>query len=228
MPHKVFWLEPTHFDRIVLRRYKGSYDGGSCPLPWGYHDAEAVWQPQVERDPDKRTEFEGGSFSAVPHDDPTWPTHCKCGYAFKEEDHWQTNHQRLYRSSLDGTLMTLREAPTGAMWDAWWYRDREAQHDWATGPDGICLIVKLPNGSDWLVDQEASNCTRTQWHSYTDEEGRQYRKWTGRTHYCWVRHGDPRTGDLHVDKNGDTCAAGAGSILSGSYHGFLHNGYLTD
>ena len=38
----------------------------------------------------------------------------------------------------------------------------------------------------------------------------------------------PRTGNVHVDKSGDTCAAGAGSILIGGYHGFLHNGYLTD
>jgi hypothetical protein len=34
----------------------------------------------------------------------------------------------------------------------------------------------------------------------------------------------PKTGRLHVDKNGNTCAAGAGSIITGKWHGFLHNG----
>lgn len=79
------------------------------------------------------------------------------------------------------------------------------------------------------IDAEASNCTRPQ--RETRSDGRTYR--TERTHYCWVRHGDPRdplgvkTGQpLHVDKNGNTCAAGAGSILQKTWHGFLHNGYL--
>jgi hypothetical protein len=31
---------------------------------------------------------------------------------------------------------------------------------------------------------------------------------------------------LTVDKNGDTCAAGAGSILTPAWHGFLRNGEL--
>lgn len=48
-----------------------------------------------------------------------------------------------------------------------------------------------------------------------------------KNHKCWVRHGRPEDGTLHVDKNGHTCAAGAGSIVAGNYHGFLHNGHLT-
>ena len=78
------------------------------------------------------------------------------------------------------------------------------------GPDGICLIVKCPNGRDWYVDSEASNCTRK-----------------GEPHQCWCRHGDPRECRVTVDKNGDTCAAGAGSIQAGDYHGFLQAGILT-
>jgi len=46
-------------------------------------------------------------------------------------------------------------------------------------------------------------------------------------HRCWVRHGRPEDGTLHVDKNGVTCAAGAGSIVAGNFHGFLHGGFLT-
>jgi hypothetical protein len=49
-----------------------------------------------------------------------------------------------------------------------------------------------------------------------------------KTHRCWVRHGDPDKGEpVHVDKAGHTCAAGAGSIATPGYHGFLHNGQLT-
>jgi hypothetical protein len=71
-------------------------------------------------------------------------------------------------------------------------------------------MVVLPNGHIWDVDGRASNCDMKE----------------DRTHRCWVRHGDPP--NVHVDKNGHTCHAGAGSILSGNYHGFLHNGELTN
>jgi lambda family phage portal protein len=55
--------------------------------------------------------------------------------------------------------------------------------------------VRTPGGT-WDIDGRASNCTRP------DDD----------THRCWVRHGDPRTGVVHVDKDGDTCGAGSGSI----------------
>lgn len=127
------------------------------------------------------------------------------------------NH--LYRRGDTGELTTLGAAPAGAMWDAHWMAS-----ECRTGPDGITLCVKLPNGSTWSVDQQCSNCTRDQYGPTAEfPEGR---CWLGRTHYCWVRHGDPRTGTIHVDKNGETCSAGAGSILSGDYHGFLHDSHL--
>jgi hypothetical protein len=65
-------------------------------------------------------------------------------------------------------------------------------------------------GGEWIIDSRASNCTMPE-----DTE-----------HRCWVRHGEAP--DFHVDKNGKTCNAGAGSIKCGSYHGFLQNGFLTD
>lgn len=48
---------------------------------------------------------------------------------------------------------------------------------------------------------------------------------TEHTHRCWVRQGKPPT--VAVGKGGHTCGAGAGSILSGNYHGFLRNGRFT-
>lgn len=103
----------------------------------------------------------------------------------------------------------------GAMWYADHYlRDWYAEIDpkqYMTGPDGHVLVVCCPDGWHWIVDSRANNCTLP-----NDNE-----------HRCWVRHGDPRSGLVHVDKNGKTCAAGAGSIVTPSWHGFLHNGYLT-
>lgn len=78
--------------------------------------------------------------------------------------------------------------------------------------DGRHLIVVLPNGHSWDVDGRANNC------GSPDDT----------THRCWVRVGDPSDpSTLHVTKDGHTCAAGAGSIASGDYHGFLAHGVLT-
>jgi len=110
----------------------------------------------------------------------------------------------IYRSPA-GSLFTINDAPPGAMWDADWQRCFGR-----TGPDGIDLMVKCPDGHTWNVDGRASNCTRP------DDNA----------HRCWCRHGDVRRGEIHVDKIGDTCAAGAGSILTPQWHGFLHDSCL--
>lgn len=186
---------------------------------WSYHRSSVV----IGDEPD--VGLPGGD--AHPHDDARWPTHCPCGYAFVVDDNFYLDRNNLYRRSDTGELTTLCAAPPGAMWDAIWYRSHGAGGPW-TGPDGLSLVVRLPNGSDWCPDQQASNCTRDQY-GPKEIDGRLWDKaWLGRTHYCWVRHGDPRAGTIHVDKNGDTCAAGAGSIVSGNYHGFLHDSHLTN
>lgn len=83
---------------------------------------------------------------------------------------------------------------------------RTPSYIFANGPH---LIVICPNGGTWNVDSRASNCTMP----YDYE------------HRCWIRHGIPP--NVTVDKNGNTCQAGAGSIKCGDYHGFLRNGVLT-
>lgn len=110
------------------------------------------------------------------------------------------------RPGSDETL-TVDELPAGAAWfDP--FKGARVLH----GPDGKRLYVKTPGGP-WLVDGRANNCTRPD----------------DLTHHCWVRHGSPEDGTLHVDKDGDTCACGA-SIGQGpnytDYHGHLHHGKL--
>lgn len=98
----------------------------------------------------------------------------------------------------------------GAMF--WWkVQDKAADerqrgaHQFASGPQ---LTVILPGGHPWNIDGRASNCTLPE-----DFE-----------HRCWVRHGEPPA--ITVDKDGLTCAAGAGSIQVDGWHGFLRNGEL--
>lgn len=209
-PIKCFLLEPTDRVTRALRRFTYSSDEpdeserGTCPLraKWG-HDAQvpiedgpAVWGDE-------------GTYLIEPmqwpHDDPRWPTHCECGYEFQEDDQWQLSNDLIYRRADTGEEMTLRDAPAGAMWYAPWIRNT-----WQ-GPDGKCLIVRLPERRDWIVDSQASNC------GMPDDPG-QLR------HHCWVRHGVPP--EITVDKAGATCSAGAGSIATDKWHGFLRGGYL--
>jgi hypothetical protein len=133
-----------------------------------------------------------------------WPAACEaCGAAFTEKAVYQLFYDRQYRRQDTGEIVYTRDLPVGAVYEAHW--------DNRKGPDGRSLCCMTPGGL-WMIDHRASNCTMP------NDNG----------HRCWVRHGRPEDGTLHVDKNGHTCAAGAGSIVAGSYHGFLHNGFLTD
>lgn len=144
-------------------------------------------------------------------DDPRWPKECQdCNLLLDDTTSWQLFSLQQYRREDTGEIVALPGhtvdnvcAPVGAMWYAPWYEDM-----WF-GPDKRCLVVRTPGG-EWVIDSVASNCTRKD----------------DKVHKCWVRHGTAPA--ITVDKNGNTCAAGAGSILCGNYHGFLRNGYLVD
>lgn len=213
-----FWLEPTDLTQAGLRRYSPSSGKTERPCPreggkWSYHGAlvilgqvPIVWsgvRPEGHshwfRESDDR--YGVADFAYPSRDDPRWPTRCECGYEFAPDDAWQEWEDRLYRRADTGEMVTLRDAPDGAMWDAAWYERK--------GPDGHCLAVKCPGGSEWIIDSRASNCTMPD-----DSE-----------HRCWIRHGEPPA--VTVDKDGKTCAAGGGSIQAGNYHGFLRGGVFT-
>lgn len=199
---KVFYieLEPTKKSLLHLRRYAE----GPCPSSpdkYSLHDAKVSIG-----EGDKDTV----SGDLHPHDDTRWPTSCTCGYTFTDTDNWQLFAPRGYRRVDTGELMSIQTAPVGACWNASWYATREVD-GFHIGEDGRCLVVKTPGG-EWVIDSRANNCTLPE----------------DNTHRCWVRHGRPEDGTLHVDKNGLTCAAGAGYIIVGNYHGFLHNGFLTN
>jgi hypothetical protein len=108
--------------------------------------------------------------------------------------------------------ISCAQVPPGAMWYADWMLLGTEPEPFA-GPDGRCLVVKLPNGNDWMIDAICSNCP--------DREDA-----LRGGHKCWVRHGIAP--HITVDKAGKTCSAGAGSIQSGDYHGFLRGGEFTE
>lgn len=197
---KCFFTSPVDRAALYLRRYV-SNSSGQCTGPMSFHN-NMTYFGEVGIKTDAEGCWSGSERMDVPHDDPRWPTHCSCGYQFTEQDEWQHFVDRLY---TDGTrTWPHRELPVGAMFYADWYPQNMF---WDNKTDGHLMVVTP--GGEWNIDARASNCT------LPDD----------RQHRCWVRHGEPPT--IHVDKVGHTCAAGAGSILQKSYHGFLHNGHLT-
>lgn len=234
MPTKVFWLERTDRVKVWLRRYRSDCPKGKKTATWTetceaqlllHANAPArEWGRWQWRKWGKTRRRYWHQFnSKIKKSDHRWARmRCeRCGGKFDRGDPKQLWADHLFRGAPDKKLYTLRDAPIGAMWDAEWLHD--AGGAW-TGPDGLSLHVRTPGG-DWCVDSQASNCTQTQ---DVDVPGKPGWKRFTRTHYCWIRHGDPRTGNVHVDKNGNTCSAGGGSIAIGKYHGFLNQGYLTD
>lgn len=127
-----------------------------------------------------------------------------------EREHWPPNNEIVgWREPVSGTQYHHNsEAPVGAMWYACWLPPKWTWNN-ETGPH---LMVRVPNGPlqlrDWDIDARASNCGLPE----------------DKLHRCWVRHGEPP--NVHVDKAGVTCNAGAGSISMPQWHGFLDHGLL--
>jgi hypothetical protein len=100
----------------------------------------------------------------------------------------------------------------GAMF--WWDIHDQQADDHVAGSryfvSGPQLTVILPDFHPWTIDGRASNCGKP-----ADFE-----------HRCWIRHGEPPA--ITVDKQGLTCEAGAGSIQTGSWHGYLRDGQLVE
>lgn len=220
--YSCFLLTPTDRVLLSLRRYVGS--GGDQGYKH-YHEAKNVIG-QAEYITPGDVLKENGPISA---DDVRWPVKCcHCDYMFIDSDPKQYFQERLYMHGETGELMTLRAAPVGAMWFA-----EESNEYYASrkGADGKTLIVRTPGG-DWCIDNRATNCDSACKHcgvAYKD-----HRAGVGCGHYedahanhkCWVRHGVAP--NIHVDKNGHTCGAGAGSFQDAAniWHGFLHHGRL--
>lgn len=203
---KCFWLERTYKCSQALRVYERTEQ--DCPQGMnGYHEATTPLPDGDLMDhpnyPDRAVQRVAtkASDAELIAQHGGYPTHCTCGYEFSPKAEQHIFYRMLYKRE-DGSLTSVEKAEPGAMWNAWYHPSV-----WR-GPDGRSIMVKLPDGSEWCVDSRAANCTMK------DDD----------VHKCWIRHGEPP--NLTVDKNGFTCAAGAGSIATNGYHGFLRGGYL--
>lgn len=142
-------------------------------------------------------------------DEHPWPTACAhCGAA-TPPDASRQRFQMLVLVAPDGT----RHAVTGGMgtripgdmWPVPCFAGSACTWDNCTG---VHWQLTLPDRSVWDMSSRASNCDRR----------------SERTHRCWVLHGEP---PHTADKQGHTCGAGGGSILTGRWHGHLAHGVLT-
>lgn len=197
---RCFMTVPTRRAALYLRRYCEGSVGGH------YHNAMSARFRIVDVELNEEEGWWNVPPQNIPHNEEAWPTHCECGYEFKDTDIWQEFADRIYEAvAPDVGAWPHSEMPPGAMFFCHWL----TQSFFWDNSEGDCLVVKTPGG-EWVIDARASNCMMP------DEN----------THRCWIRHGVPP--NITVDKNGHTCGAGAGSILQSDYHGFLRNGYLED
>jgi hypothetical protein len=140
-----------------------------------------------------------------------WPTACEnCGAPVPAEDgppaalgatgpyvHRQVTAYRLYDTASG-------KPEPGDVFRLRWHAGHDCPY-W-DNCDGVHLYGVTPNGQQWDITSRANNCGSRQ----------------DRLHRCWIQHGDPP--DLTIDKSGNTCSAGGGSIQVSGWHGFLRNG----
>ena len=170
-----FWLESTNRVRRHLRRHIGHRERPpeerQCPVAeHGYHqawvrieDADAIWG-EPDETAGGRKSLKNADVADFKHDSQ-WPAACACGYKFRDDDEWQAVTDLIYRRADTGEEMTLRDAPPGALWDAWWLHGARRGSTEYGGPDGRVITVKTPAGL-WVVDgpstdQRAQKWTRT-------------------------------------------------------------------
>jgi hypothetical protein len=134
---RCFLVTPTGRDARYLRRYAHASD---CPQG-SYHNA-------LVRIPDGASKVAIRAPTARQRRDPRWPTECGCGYRFAADDEWQVFRSGIY-AAQDGRRWPMQDLPPGAMWYADWMRFE--------GPDGRCLMVRLPDLRDWAIDGPATS-----------------------------------------------------------------------
>jgi hypothetical protein len=203
-----------YWDGATVTKIEDDYaawkDHNSCPNAHrlgkpGYHNAQIFLGTNSDMIGDSRA---FGSVVDYPAD--RWPKTCdNCGAPVPDDSRPTKLHESGVRVHHQIFTERLYDSPSGSpepgdVYEMDWHSDSECPY-W-DNCTGLHLYALLPNGEHWDITSRASNCTMKH----------------ERTHRCWVVHGTAP--NLTVNKNGHTCAAGAGSIAAPGYHGFLTNG----
>ena len=188
---------------------------GDCPNSYGKQGSLGIHNAYTPLGTKEGTEDWACFGKNEDYPDNRWPTKCEhCGQPVPQpvkpsavgEEGWEVNHQvftwRFYNTASG------KPEPGDLFWIP--AHDSRECYNWENCA-GLHLHGIGPNGEEWDIDGRASNCTMK----------------TDRIHRCWVRTGSPEDGTIHVDKVGNTCAAGAGSVILSGWHGFLHHGQWT-
>ena len=204
-PLKIIWCTPTGVSTRALRRFV--YHGQRKCLAKGDWGCDATSLP-IGEFPTVRNErgYVNEISPDLYKDDSRWPKICDtCGQPFEDKDERQVFTDEFYQGT-NGERKPFREwmCTPGAMWNAWWMTE------FTKGPDGMCLNAVCPDGHTWEIDGRCSNCTLPK----------------DNVHKCWPRSGTPPNIDVNK-RHGPTCSAGAGSIQTPNWHGFLRNGFFT-
>jgi hypothetical protein len=215
---RIYWDLETLTGLEPLTQYPGEFSrsftsGQTCPNSCGggkpgYHNAMKL----IRDDPTLDAWGAFGRQEDYPAEE--WPTHCSdCGALVPEGSRLTqvgqsgfVVHHQIFSTSLYNTASGKPEP--GDLYESRWHQGDPCPF-W-DNCSGLHLWAILPNGDHWDIDSRASNCTMRD----------------DRTHRCWIRTGSLENGMIHVDKNGHTCAAGAGSIAVPGWHGFLHHGHF--
>jgi len=193
----------------------------ACAASWkGYHDSKTFLR-RVEGIAAEGTEPD--SSDSVPAE--AWPTACAfCGEAAPEHAVRHVSVSTVYRGTVDGEERVGLQGKPGsrfglrpgdAFWATWFHSHGEevgCHAGWTNCADerGHLHLV-LPDGHHFDCSSRAKNCSRPK----------------DKKHRCWSVEGTPEGGDLSLGKGGDTCKAGAGSVDTGTWHGFVRDGLMT-
>jgi len=212
------------FLRVYWDEYKpgippGSLPTKACPRSFGsdYPGSHGVMVLLAQTD--KREDWDLGG-KVEDHADPAWPPACSsCGAPVPPAPAWGyartppesgglfINRQVFHKIRFN--TPSLQPEPGDMFWqDDHSFKRSGGEHclyGWSNC-DGRHLVALVPTGEEWHVDSRASNCDKP------DEK----------THRCWVRHGEPPM--VTAGKQGNTCGAGAGSIQTRKWHGYLQDG----
>lgn len=146
-----FLLQPTGVQAEYLRRYCDG-ENEKCPGRYGYHNGMF----HIGNNPESvRTD-------QPDHSHANWPKKCDhCNYQFKESDHWQVFRENLFKRSDTGEVLTLGNAPAGAMWLASWMPEGFGSVHFKALPEETRrkghVILKCPGGHDWDIDSNSTN-----------------------------------------------------------------------